>query len=60
VKLLVTPCHGFAGKWRWDLVDTETGEVLAAGERFDTPREARVGAKAWRSRVYNTPIEMGT
>lgn len=58
MKLVITPA---AGKWRWHLVDLETGEIIyTSTDLRDTPREARAAAKSWRNRVYMATIEMGT
>lgn len=58
MKFVVTPA---AGKWRWQLVDPETGEIIhTSADLRDTPREARAAAKSWRNRVYMATIEMGT
>ncbi len=61
MRLIVGPCRGAAqGRWRWDLFDEDTGEVLCEGTEHATPQEARAAAHLWRNRVYLTPVELGT
>lgn len=60
MRIIVGPSRVLTGKWRWDVVDGETGEVIVTGTLHDTPKEARIAAQAFRNRVYMAPIEMGT
>ena len=61
MRFIVTPNREpkHTGDWKWELIDTDTGEVMATGLQ-GTPNAARTAAKHFRTRVHMAPIEMGT
>ena len=59
MRFIVSPSRALPGKWQWEMIDGETGQVYAGGVEA-APKDAREAARTFRNRCYLAPIEMGT